>query len=275
MQSLLPTLRITLNNNFSPLMKKLYFVSILALASFSAGAQCVINQSVFSGPTDYRILPDTVTGIPSAYVGTPYSTDLQFHVAPDTVTPLGTFPIDQIQIDSIVGIPAGFTYSTNPVNGTFPGGSYGCANFTGQATAGQEGGGPNSDGVYPVIIYFTATVSVFSTPTQFPATKTGYKLHIMAANTVPSLSNVNFTVSQNAPNPSDKSADFLFTNPTNGNVQFTLYNILGETVKQNTISATKGDNHYILNTADLSAGVYLYTFRSGNATVTRRMTVSH
>lgn len=255
--------------------KKLYFISILALSSLTAGAQCTINQSVFSGPNDYRILPDTIVNIPAATVGVGYTTDLQFHVQPDTVTPLGTFPITQVHIDSITGIPAGFTYSTNPANGNFPGGSYGCAGVTGLATAGQEFGGPNNDGVYPIVIYYTATVSVFSVPQQFPTSKSGYKLRIQQANSVPSVSNINFAVSQSAPNPADKQADFVFTNPTNGNVQFTLYNILGVNVKSTTISATKGENRFSLNTADLPAGVYLYTFRSGNATVTRRMTVTH
>lgn len=256
-------------------MKKLYFAGILALTSLTAGAQCTINQSVFSGPTDYRILPDTVTGIPVATVGVPYTTDLQFHVAPDTTTPLGTFPITQVKIDSITGIPAGFSYSTNPSNGIFPGGSYGCAGVTGLATAGQELGGPNSDGVYPIIIYFTATVNVFSVPQDFPATKTGYNVRIQAANSVPSMLNITFGVNQNAPNPADTKTDFVFMNPNNGNVQFSLYNILGETVKSTTISAVKGENRFTLNTGDLPAGVYLYTFRSGSATVTRRMTVSH
>lgn len=256
-------------------MKKLYFLALISFASLTAGAQCVINQSVFSGPNDYRILPDTVTNIPWATVGVPYSTDLQFHVDPDTVTPLGTFPITQVKIDSIIGIPAGFTYSTNPTNGIFPGGSYGCANFTGLATAGQELGGPNSNGAYPIVIHFTATVMVFSAPQEFPATKTGYILNIQAANNVPSMTGVNFAVSQSAPNPADSRADFVYSNPTNGNVQFTLYNILGENVKSTTLSATKGENRFSLNTSDLPAGVYLYTFRSGTSTVTRRMTVSH
>ncbi len=256
-------------------MKKLYILAVLAISSVGVSAQCVINQSVFSGPTDYRILPDTVTGIPIAYVATAYSTDLQFHVAPDTTTQLGTFPIVEIQIDSIVGIPAGFSYSTNPVNGTFPGGSYGCANFTGLATPGQEVGGPNSDGVYPIIIYFTALVDVFSVPTEFPATKTGYKLVIQSGNNVPTTAAINFSVAQNVPNPSDKSTDLLFTNPNNGKVQFTLYNILGETVKVMNLSAVKGDNHLTLSTSELPAGVYLYEFRSAGAVVTRRMTVTH
>lgn len=255
--------------------KNLYFVIALTLTSAFAGAQCTINQSVFSGPNDYRILPDTVTNLPLATVGVVYTTDLQFHVQPDTTTQLGTFPINHITIDSISGIPANFSYSTNPSSGVFPGGSYGCAQVNGLAVAGQELGGPNSDGIYPIIIYYTAEVQVFTATQQFPATKTGYKVQVQAANSVPAVALVNFTVSQNVPNPSDKQTDFSFTNPSNGNVQFTLYNILGETVKNQNISAVKGENRFTLNTTDLPAGVYLYTFRSGNSTVTRRMTVSH
>jgi len=264
--------KITLNKS---LMKKLYILAVLALSSVTAGAQCVINQSVFSGPTDYRILPDTVTGLPIATVGVGYTTDLQFHVQPDTTTALGTFPFIEIHIDSITGVPANFSYTTNPANGIFPGGSYGCAGVTGQAVAGQELGGPNSNGIYPIIIYYTAIVNVFNVPTPFPATKTGYKVQIQAANNVPSTSAINFAVNQNVPNPSDRSTEFVFTNTNNGSVQFTLYNILGETVKQTTIAAVKGENRYSLTTAELPAGVYFYEFRSGTSIVTRRMTVSH
>jgi hypothetical protein len=256
-------------------MKKIYLLGILTLSSVAAFAQCTINQSVFNGPNDYSIHPDTTTNLPMATVSVAYSTDLQFHVQPDTTTGLGTFPFIDVTIDNISGIPAGFSYSTNPSNGVFPGGSYGCAAVSGMATAGQELGGPNSDGVYPIEVYVTAHVSVFSVPTSFPDTIRGYKIRIQAANSVPSVSNVNFTVSQSIPNPSDKQADFIFSNPTTDNVHFSLYNILGENVKSTTINAVKGENHYQLNTSELPAGVYLYTFRSGTTTVTRRMTVSH
>lgn len=256
-------------------MKKLYILVACVLTTFTAGAQCVINQSVFSGPTDYRILPDTMTGLPIAIVGVNYSTDLQFHVQPDTTTTLGTFPFIEIHIDSITGIPPNFSPNTNPTNGIFPGGSYGCAGLTGVAVAGQELGGPTSNGIYPIIIYYTAIVDVFNIPTEFPSTKTGYKVQIQAANNVPSTAAINFSVNQNVPNPSDRSTEFLFTNTTNGSVQFRLYNILGETVKTSTISAVKGDNRFSLSTAELPAGVYFYEFRSGTSIVTRRMTVSH
>lgn len=256
-------------------MKKLYILAVLALTTVTAGAQCVINQSVFSGPTDYRILPDTVTGLPLATVGVGYTTDMQFHVQPDTTTGLGTFPFVDITIDSISGIPANFSYLPNPTNGVFPGGSYGCVGVTGSPVAGQELGGPNSDGVYPIIVYFTAHVDVFNVITPFPSTKTGYKIQIQAANNVVSTSAINFTVNQNVPNPSDKSTDFTFQNPSNGTVHFTLYNILGETVKQTNISAVRGENRYSVSTSELPAGVYFYEFRSGTSIVTRRMTVTH
>lgn len=258
--------------------KKFYFASIFSLGTLALGAQCTIDTTVFTGPNDYSIRPDTIINLPIATVGVGYTTDLQFHVQPDTTvtTPFsGTFPIQDVKLDSITGIPLNFSYSTNPSNGDFPGGSYGCAAVTGLATPGQELGGPNSDGVYPVVLHLTATVVVFSVPTPTSFTKTGYMIRIQAANGIMPNPNVSFAVATNAPNPSDKQTEFSFTNPVNGYVQFTLYNILGEPVKQTSIAAVKGDNRYTLNTADLPSGVYLYTFRSGNAVVTRKLTVSH
>lgn len=256
-------------------MKKLFTLVALSVLSVGAYAQCTVNSSVFAGPNDYGFVPDTVQNLPWATVGVPYVTDIQFHVDPDTVTALGTFPFIDVTIDSIVGIPANFTYNMNPSSGVFPGGSYGCAGLTGTAQPGQETGGPQGNGVYPIVIYATANVNVLTVPTAFPTTFTGFKLVIQAANNVPAMSNVNFTVGQNAPNPADKNTEFVINNPNTGNVQFTLYNILGESVRQVNIYAMKGETRYSLNTADLPAGVYLYTFRSGNSVITRRMTVSH
>ena len=58
-------------------------------------------------------------------------------------------------------------------------------------------------------------------------------------------------------------------------MQFTMYNVLGSVVKKESVAATKGYNHYVLETSSLSAGVYICSFRMGDAVVTRRITVSH
>jgi hypothetical protein len=244
-------------------MKKIY----LLLASLTIGtvafAQCTPNPALFGAAnnTNYSIIPDTATNLPLAYVAQGYTTDLQFHINPDTTTQLGTFPITQVHIDSVVGLPAGFTYLPNPSNGTFttttatpPGTGYGCVAVTGMPTAGQETGGPNSDGIYPITVYFTATVVVFSVPSPQPGTIEGYRVHIMPANTVPAIENIVFGVNFSTPNPADVKTDFRYTSPNSGNMQFTMYNVLGSMVKKETVSASKGTNHYVLETSSLSAG---------------------
>lgn len=266
-------------------MKKIYFLAAALLAGTFVSAQCTINTSVFSGPNDYSIYPDTITNLPLAYVAQSYTTDLQFHIKPDTTvsSPVpGTYDITQIHIDSVVGLPANFSYLPNPSSGTFtttsatpPGTGYGCVAVTGLATAGQENGGPNSDGVYPITVYFTATVVIFNVPTQQPSTIQGYKLHIMPASSVPQLESTVFSVNFSTPNPADVKTDFRFVSPSSGSMQFTMYNVLGSVVKKESVAATKGSNHYVLETSSLSPGVYICSFRMGDAVVTRRITVSH
>jgi hypothetical protein len=256
-------------------MKKFYsLLAVLAIGT-AASAQCTINQSVFTSATDYSIHPDTVTNIPAAWIGTGYTTDLQFHVQPDTVTSFGTFQITQITIDSITGVPANFSYLPNPSSGIFPGGSYGCVGVTGLAQAGQENGGPNNDGVYPIVVYYTATVDVFSALTPFPASKSGYKLHIYNPNSVQAIETPNFAVAQNNPNPSNLSTAFNISAPNSGMVQVKVYNLLGSEMKSENIAAAKGTNAWTLETAGWAEGVYLCSFRMGNAVVIRRITVAH
>src|SRR5665213_2153961 len=161
-------------NNFSRQipMKKIYSLIATICIAQLAFSQCTINQAAFGPPnnTNYSIIPDTVANLPIAYVGVGYTADLQFHIKPDTTITQGTFPITQVQIDSITGIPANFQYIPNPTSGTFtttthtpPGTGYGCVALTGLAASGQELGGPSSNGIYPLTVYFTASVFVITT----------------------------------------------------------------------------------------------------------------
>lgn len=252
-------------------MKKLLtLIAVLALGT-SAFSQCTINTSL----TIPGVYPDTITNLPVAFVAIPYSTVAQIRVRPDTVTAIGTLSIQDCLLDSIVGLPANFSYSTNPVNGNFPGGTNGCLYLGGTAVSGQENGGPASDGVYPLIVYYTATVDVLSVPTDFPLTLLGYKLHIMAANGVSSVVKPEFAVEQSGSNPSDLNSSFRITAPNAGNLQFTMYSILGEQVRQESIAANAGSNTISVETGSLPAGLYLCNFRMGNQVVTTRITVSH
>lgn len=270
-------------------MKKLYALLAGITLGTAAFAQCTINTSVFNGPNDYSIYPDTINNLPTANVGVGYNTDLQFHIKPDTSTVIAmqTFAVEirAVHIDSVVGLPAGFTYLPNPSNGTFstphdtpPGTGYGCVAVTGTATPGQETGGPNNDGYYPITVYYTGTVYItaLSTQLQQPGqTITGYKVHVVNANGVPTVESASFAVGQNAPNPADQSTDFTIGAPGAGQVQLTVYSVLGAEIKKENISVAKGSNRYGLDTSSWAEGVYMCSFRMGTAVVTRSITVSH
>jgi hypothetical protein len=261
-------------------MKKIYLVIAAFAIGTAAYSQCVIDSTVFNGPTDYGIVPDTATNLPIATVGTGYTTDLQIHVDNDTVTSLGTFPINYIHIDSVTGMPAGFTWLPNPANGTINttsnnGTGYGCVGVSGNPVYTQEWGGPNSDGVYPITVYFTAEVEVFSVPTDFPSTYEGYRIRIVNPAGVLSPSMVNFSVAQSSANPANFSTDFRIVSPNGGMMNVTVYNVLGSVTRHESISTSKGSNQYTLNTASWAEGVYMCTFELGTAVITRRITVTH
>lgn len=263
--------------HFPKILSVRYLLSFGAavLFHFTLSGQCTVNSSVFAGPNDYGVLPDTITNLPIAYVGSPYSTDLQVHVAADTVTSLGTFPIVHIAIDSIAGLPQGFSYATNPSTGIFPGGSYGCFGVTGTAVSGQEIGGPLLNGTYPIVVYATAVVNILSVQTDFPIVFNGYRVVVQAASSVTSSDLIRFSVLPPAPNPSDLYTEFRYTVPSNGPVEFALYNMVGAVVVQQNLIAEKGANRFTLETATLPPGIYMFAFRQGGLAITRRITVSH
>src|SRR5438132_1705411 len=114
------------------------FVSVSALF-----AQCNPDLSLTHPGTS----PDSVTGLPHAKVGTAYSTVIQIKVLTDTnVLISGTTyhaTVDSIVLNSVSGLPTGFSFQTNPVSKTFLGGSNACVLLTGLApTSGMEGAHP-------------------------------------------------------------------------------------------------------------------------------------
>ena len=120
-------------------MKKLITLIAVCFAfSNSSIAQCVPDTAITHNVPG--IYPDSATGLPHSYVGLAYLADIQVKVLTDTVY-LG-FPatIDSIKINSVSGLPAGFTYDCTPSNCVFPGGSDACIQLTGAA--------PNSGMMY-------------------------------------------------------------------------------------------------------------------------------
>ncbi len=89
------------------------------------------------------------------------------------------------------------------------------------------------------------------------------------------LSNDEFAVvSQTMPNPAVNNATFNVTLTENANVNVSVTNLMGQTVRVlPTQSMQAGVNTVNINVSDITSGVYFYTVEDGNKAVTKKMIV--
>ena len=243
-------------------MKKFTFL-LLFVALFitnNASAQCTPDLSI----TQSGIYPDT---IPAAVAGSPYSEVLQVKVPVDTVYLGTTVPIQSIALMAINGLPAGFTYQCVPANCIFPGGSNGCVLITGNPTM-------NDVGSYPVVIILTATVTFLGFPVSQTDTLTGYTFVVNAPVSVNSVKASNLELKQNYPNPALGKTSIEFIVPNATTADFKLFNVLGKEIVTRKYNARQGKNIIEIDTREFEDGIYMYSVKTGNTVLTRRMVIS-
>jgi hypothetical protein len=87
-------------------------------------------------------------------------------------------------------------------------------------------------------------------------------------------SNGNLQISQNYPNPFNKTTSVNVTLKYSKNVSFDVFNTLGEKIlTQNYDKLSTGTHTLTIDGSKLSAGVYFYTIKAGNDSITRKMIV--
>jgi hypothetical protein len=85
---------------------------------------------------------------------------------------------------------------------------------------------------------------------------------------------VTFTLSQNYPNPFNPSTEIQYSIPQSGIVTLKVYNILGQEVATLVNQEQKAGNYNIIfNAAKLSSGVYFYRIKSGDFSLTKKMSL--
>lgn len=90
----------------------------------------------------------------------------------------------------------------------------------------------------------------------------------IAQNNVPA----EFTLKQNYPNPFNPATNISYSIPSNGNVELTVYDILGRDV-QNLVNEfqSAGEHSAIFNGDNLSSGVYFYSLNFEGKTTVKKM----
>ena len=84
-----------------------------------------------------------------------------------------------------------------------------------------------------------------------------------------------FWLGQNRPNPAISQAQIDYFIPTEGVVEFRLYDVLGKTIISNSTSSTAGKHIINVNTEKLEEGVYYYILRFNNQQATHKMIIGN
>jgi hypothetical protein len=86
------------------------------------------------------------------------------------------------------------------------------------------------------------------------------------------LNPATFALSQNYPNPFNPSTKIDFTIPKAGNVTLKVYNVLGQEVATLLDGFEAAQNYSLkFDASGLSSGIYFYTLKSGDQSITKKM----
>ncbi|MCC7232341.1 MAG: T9SS type A sorting domain-containing protein [Bacteroidia bacterium] len=252
--------------NFIRLAGLTLFVSYAIYLS-SASGQCIPDTSITHNVPG--IYPDSLQGIPYAYVGTPYQTTLQFKVPVDTTYNGLPATIDSIVITGITGLPATFSYSCTPSSCSFPGNSNGCVLIQGPAPTS------NMIGIYPLTVDLMVYGKVTGVPLSIPSSNDNYTLYIDNNISTGGISVSRFGVGQNQPNPARNFTEIPVSLMNHERIEIRITNLLGSVVFRNSYNLPKGISRLRIPVSGLDSGIYLYTVIAGRNTSTQRMVVSN
>ena len=253
-------------------MKKLIFIIAIILSSYSLLAQCVPDSSI-SSPNIY---PDEITNLPEGFVGQPYVAQI------DVLTPLDTsvslsginvnVTIDNIELSSVSGLPANFTYICNPPTCIFPGGTYGCAEIfsTVDPTSADIG-------YYPLTM--TTSTLAINVPLIGSLTQvdTVDYFYIDISNSTALIEQVNSStlkILDVYPNPVSDLANFQFVIGNNYSVDFYIIDCMGRIIVNQEIVANRGVNKFQLDLSNLANGLYSYNFKISDKIVSKKLLIA-
>ncbi len=166
---------------------------------------------------------------------------------------LGEVEIYYIEIDSVKNLPPGIDYFPN-ADILYPDTAY-CIQLTGT---------PSRTGEYALSIYITATVDFLGNPFPFQVVDdSSVVITVVEVLGIDPNHNSEFQVFQNVPNPFSEVTRLSYYTPNQGQIELSVYNILGVLVHQETELAVPGKHHFNFNGSELQPGTYLYRVETG------------
>jgi hypothetical protein len=281
------------------MMKKLLFLylftAVTGISVTFGQASCTTDFSCLPAGATEGICPDSATGLPSAVLSVAYNITMSVKI-PASYTYSGTtynlthFGITEVTVDTSAAgsgtyVPLtaiGLNYmgsgSNMPSGGANAIPSYTMTRFCYWAAPSSAcvvvSGTPTKVGTFPVKIKSQIRTVVLGSGIWIPAPdNTEYKIVVAATAGVNDLA-AKFEVKQNQPNPFSLKSEITFTTQNANEVEFKVYNMLGKVVSSRMIKADKGSNTIELDASSFSPGIYMYSIKNGDKTITKRMIVS-
>ena len=247
--------------------KKLLILTCLFFITLNKSfSQCTPNPS-----NTALITPDTTVNLASGTVGIPYSQIIYIHPPSDTSVlyngiPVNIDPVDSIVLDAVGNLPPGLSYACVPANCSFPGGTSGCIAITGT---------PTTAGFYPLNVYITSygKIAIIGFAIFQADTLESYHININVNSGIASYQNSNFQLLEFGPAPAGEKMNIKMNSPVNTNADFSVFNILGESVYNKTTNLNQGINTIDFSTKNLSPGVYILTFKKDPYVLTRKFVI--
>lgn len=230
-------------------MKKIILNLSLLAMSFAAYAQTCTPDNTITEPGTYP------SQLPVGTAGQNYQETVQFNIPADTSVDFNgtqvTAIIDSIKVLSVMGLPAGLSYTCNPVSCGLPGGKTSCGLIYGTIDAAASGTYPF---VVPIRIY----------------TRIGGNIPYQQPDTIYSLSmDVNATTGEKTilqntlmayPNPAGNQLIVALPVSANG-TEIRLFDGQGKHLE---VSFENEYNRITVNTSELASGMYYGEVSNGN-----------
>ena len=272
-------------------MRKIYFLFvimfILSFAGFSQAPLCQPDTTYANEPANIypaayheRLNPDGGV-LDSACINKDYKFIFTVVVPDSFETSFGNLKLDSIVIskNGVLFAPKGITYSCNPPNCKFIGGTLGCLELGGRPTA------DNAVKVYDLklkvkITVWNGLIVINDTLPDFISDSAHYFLPLFEENSPNCQTSavdeffadkVNLVIS---PNPSEDMLNISFDVPETSNVRYSVLDINGKELilNEKRISGTRA--LFTEDVSNLRQGVYLFTLSIDGKKLIRKFIVN-
>ena len=217
------------------------------------------------GASDTGGIPDT------ACLNTYYSTT--FSILVDTFS-VGAFFVDpdSLIIENVSNLPAGMTYACDPPNCTFYPQQPGCATIYGI---------PSEEGVFSLEITGVAYTTFTPISVTFPDPQLApgeYLLYVRPEGDASCMTNAVQTPAaietvSIAPNPFSGQTQLNLEATEAGDYRFLVSDLLGKTVKNQTLRVVEGENNFLIEAQDWAKGIYIYSLGQGDRVISGKLVV--